>query len=58
MCSFWTEAIMQDSTIIGVRRGKHSFHVHGQRLLRKKFSGKQLIEFLTKFHVCTVAMET
>jgi transposase len=53
---------MQDVTVIGIDLGKHSFHVHGQdlhgkALLRKKFSRKQLIEFLAKFHVCTVVME-
>jgi transposase len=53
---------MQDVTLIGIDLGKHSFHVHGQdrhgkALLRKKFSRKQLIEFLAKFHVCTIAME-
>lgn len=53
---------MQDVTLIGIDLGKHSFHVHGQdrhgkALLRKKFSRKQLIEFLATFHVCTVVME-
>ena len=53
---------MQDVTLIGIDLGKHSFHVHGQdrqgkALLRKKFSRKQLIEFLAKFHPCTVVME-
>ena len=53
---------MQDVTLIGIDLGKHSFHVHGQdrqgkALLRKKFSRKQLIEFLANFHPCTVAME-
>ena len=53
---------MQDVTLIGIDLGKHSFHVHGQdrhgkALLRKKFSRKQLIEFLAKFHACTVVME-
>ena len=53
---------MQDLTLIGIDLGKHSFHVHGQdrhgkALLRKKFNRKQLIEFLAKFHVCTVVME-
>jgi len=53
---------MQDVTLIGIDLGKHSFHVHGQdrqgkALLRKKFSRKQLIEFLTTFHACTVVME-
>jgi transposase len=56
------EAIMQDVTLIGIDLGKHSFHVHGQdrhgnALLRKKFSRKQLIEFFAKFHACTVVME-
>src|SRR5438094_8499880 len=63
VCSFWTEAIMQDITLIGIDLGKHSFHVHGQdrygkALLRKKFSRKQLVEFLAKFHACTVVMES
>jgi transposase len=53
---------MQDVTLIGIDLGKHSFHVHGQdrqgrALLRKKFSRKQLIEFLATFHACTVVME-
>ena len=53
---------MQDVTLIGIDLGKHSFHVHGQdrhgkALLRKKFGRKQLIEFLAKFHTCTVVME-
>jgi transposase len=53
---------MQDVTLIGIDLGKHSFHVHGQdrqgkALLRKKFSRKQLIEFLATFHSCTVVME-
>jgi len=53
---------MQDVTLIGIDIGKHSFHVHGQdrhgrALLRKKFGRKQLIEFLAKFHACTVVME-
>ena len=53
---------MQDVTLIGIDLGKHSFHMHGQdrqgkALLRKKFSRKQLIEFLAPFHACTVVME-
>jgi transposase len=53
---------MQDVTLIGIDLGKHNFHVHGQErhgkaLLRKKFSRKQLVEFLATFHVCTVVME-
>lgn len=53
---------MQDVTLIGIDLGKHSFHVHGQdrngkALLRKKFSRKQLIEFLATFQACTVVME-
>jgi transposase len=53
---------MQDITLIGIDLGKHSFHVHGQdrhgkALLHTKFSRKQLIGFLAKFHVCTVGME-
>ena len=50
---------MQDVTLIGIDLGKHNFHVHGQdrqgkALLRKKFSRKQLVEFLATFHACTV----
>lgn len=53
---------MQDVTLIGIDLGKHSFHVHGQdrhgkALLRKKLSRKQLVEFLAKFHACTIVME-
>jgi transposase len=53
---------MQDVTLIGIDLGKHSFHVHGQdqhgkALLRKKFSRKQLLEFLATFHICTIVME-
>jgi transposase len=53
---------MQDVTLIGIDLGKHNFHVHGQdrhgkALLRKKFSRKQLIEFLATCHCCTVVME-
>jgi len=53
---------MQDVTLIGIDLGKHSFHVHGQdqygkALLRKKFSRKQLLEFLATFHTCTIVME-
>ena len=53
---------MQDVTLIGIDLGKHSFHVHGQdrqgkALLRKKFSRKQLVEFLATFQACTVVME-
>jgi transposase len=53
---------MQDLTLIGIDLGKHNVHVHGQdrngkALLRKKFSRKQLLEFLAKFHVCTIVME-
>jgi len=52
---------MQDVTLIGIDLGKHSFHVnsldrHGKAPLRKKFSGKQLIEFLATFHACMVLM--
>lgn len=53
---------MEDVTLIGIDLGKHSFHLHGQDrqgkvLLRKKFSRKQLIEFLVNFHPCTIVME-
>jgi transposase len=53
---------MQDVTLIGIDLGKHSFHVHGQdrrgkALLRKKFSRKQLVEFLATFQACTIVME-
>lgn len=53
---------MQDVTLIGIDLGKHNFHVHGQdrqgkALLRRKFSRKQLIEFLANFPPCTVVME-
>lgn len=62
VCSFWTEGFMEDTTLIGIDLGKHSFNVHGEgrhgkALLRKKFSRKQLIEFFAKFHTCTVVME-
>lgn len=53
---------MESVTLIGIDLGKHNFHVHGQdrqgkALLRKKFSRKQLIEFLANFHPCTIVME-
>ena len=53
---------MQDVTLIGIDLGKHSFHVHGQdrqgkALLRKKFSRKQLVEFLATFQTCAIVME-
>jgi transposase len=53
---------MQNVTLIGIDLGKHSFHVHGQdrqgkALLRKKFSRKQLVEFLATFQACTIVME-
>ncbi|CAN7398314.1 IS110 family transposase [Duganella sp. LjRoot269] len=53
---------METVTLIGIDLGKHSFHVHGQdrqgkALLRKKFSRKQLIEFLANFPPCTIVME-
>jgi len=56
------EIIMEDVTRIGIDLGKHTFHLHGQdcrghAVLRKKFSRKQLIEFLATFHCCTVVME-
>lgn len=45
---------MESVTLIGIDLGKRNFHVHGQdrqgkALLRKKFSRKQLIEFLPIF---------
>lgn len=53
---------MEDVTLIGIDLGKHSFHLHGQdrrgkAVFRRKFSRKQLIEFLAPFHRCTVVME-
>ncbi len=53
---------MQSVTMIRIDLGKHSFHVHGQdrvgkAVFRKKFSRKQLLEFLATFHPCTVVME-
>lgn len=53
---------MEDVTLIGIDLGKHCFHLHGQdrrgkAVFRKKFSRKQLIEFLATFHPCTVVME-
>ncbi|MYM41046.1 IS110 family transposase [Duganella qianjiadongensis] len=53
---------MDSVTLIGIDLGKHSFHVHGQdrqgkALLRKKFSRKQLMEFLANFPPCTIVME-
>jgi transposase len=54
---------MQDATLIGIDLGKHSFHLHGQDrhgkgLLRKKFSRKQLIDFLANYPRCTIVMES
>ena len=53
---------MDDVALIGIDLGKHSFHLHGQNrhgkaVFRKKFSRKQLIEFLATFHPCTIVME-
>ncbi|HEY0844820.1 MAG TPA: IS110 family transposase [Noviherbaspirillum sp.] len=53
---------MEDVTLIGIDLGKHSFHLHGQdrrgqAVFRKKFSRKQLIQFLATVHPCTVVME-
>lgn len=53
---------MEDVTLIGIDLGKHSFHLHGQdrrghAVFRKKFSRKQLIEFLATFHPCRIVME-
>lgn len=53
---------MEDVVLIGIDLGKHSFHLHGQdcrghAVFRKKFSRKQLIEFLATFYPCTVVME-
>jgi hypothetical protein len=42
VCSFWTEAIMQDITLIGIDLGKHSFHVHGQDRLGHRGAPHQL----------------
>jgi transposase len=60
--SFLEEAIMENVTLIGIDLGKQSFHVHGQDrhgkvLLRKKFSRKQLIDFLVNLPTCTIVME-
>ncbi|SEK11751.1 hypothetical protein SAMN05192539_105329 [Paraburkholderia diazotrophica] len=54
---------MQDVTLVGIDRGKHSFHLHGQdrrgkALFSRKVSGKQLYEFFARFHACTVIMES
>lgn len=53
---------MQDVTLVGIDLGKHSFHLHGQdrrgkAVFRKKVGRKQLVEFFTTFHPCTVVME-
>jgi hypothetical protein len=53
---------MGDVTLVGIDRGKHSFHLHGQdakgkAVFRKKLSRKPLIEFFATFHACTVIME-
>uniref|UniRef100_UPI003F496A5C IS110 family transposase n=1 Tax=Cupriavidus necator TaxID=106590 RepID=UPI003F496A5C len=53
---------MQDTTLVGIDLGKHSFHLHGQdkrgkAVFRKKMSRKQLVEFFATFHACTVVME-
>lgn len=53
---------MEDVTLIGIDLGKHSFHLHGQdrrgkAVFRKKFSRKQLLEFLATFQSCTIVME-
>lgn len=54
---------MQNSTLIGIGLGKHSFHVHcqdrqGNALLRKKFSRYQLATFPAPRALCTVVMES
>jgi hypothetical protein len=41
---------MQDTTLVGIDRGKHSFHLHGQgdngkQTLRKKVTRNQLLVF-------------
>jgi len=53
---------MDNVTLIGINLGKHTFHLHGQdskgkAVFRKKLSRKQLIEFFSTFHACTVVME-
>jgi transposase len=53
---------MQDVTLVGIDLGKHSFHLHGQdgrgkAVFRKKVNRKQLVEFFSAFHACTVVME-
>ncbi|WP_250487010.1 IS110 family transposase [Caballeronia sp. GaOx3] len=53
---------MQDTTLVGIDLGKHSFHLHGQssngkQTLRKKVTRKQLIEFFVTAQACTVVME-
>lgn len=53
---------MDDTTLVGIDLGKHSFHLHGQdrkgrTLFRKKLSRKQLIEFFATFHACIVVIE-
>lgn len=49
---------MQNTTLIGIDLGKHSFHVHcqdrqGNALLRKKFFHSQLATFLATCPLCT-----
>ncbi|MFM0047920.1 IS110 family RNA-guided transposase [Caballeronia grimmiae] len=53
---------MQDTTLVGIDLGKHSFHLHGQshtgrQTLRKKVTRKQLLEFFATTKACTVVME-
>jgi transposase len=53
---------MDSVALVGIDLGKHSFHLHGQNrqgkaVFRKKVSRKQLVEFFSTFHACTVVME-
>jgi transposase len=53
---------MQDTTATGIDPGKRSFHLHGRdksdkAVFCKKLSRRQLIEFFSNFHACTVVME-
>jgi transposase len=53
---------MQHVTLVGIDLGKHSFHLHGQdqrgkAVFRKKVNRKQLVEFFSVLHACTVVME-
>ncbi|MEO8407404.1 MAG: IS110 family transposase [Oxalobacteraceae bacterium] len=53
---------MDTVSMVGIDLGKASFHLHGQdkrgrMVFRKKFTRKQLLEFFSNFHGCTVVME-